>query len=153
MAKENVTDDLRAELKTLADTLEEVLNSSADKSKEEIGKLRSKAESALKRVVPAWVKPAMRFCVKRARPPRGRMIMFAKIRGQESGLVPPSGWCWVSCCRVADYGEYSTHAGARPARVLHWPAYRHAAGRNGGNTAAPGRRESWRRRKPTSSSC
>lgn len=26
MAKENVTDDLRAELKTLADTLEEVLN-------------------------------------------------------------------------------------------------------------------------------
>ncbi len=37
--------------------------------------------------------------------------MFAKIRGQESGLVPPSGWCWVSCCRVADYGEYSTHAG------------------------------------------
>ncbi len=53
MAKENVTDDLRAELKTLADTLEEVLNSSADKSKEEIGKLRSKAESALKRVVHA----------------------------------------------------------------------------------------------------
>ncbi|HHK9595622.1 TPA: YqjD family protein [Klebsiella pneumoniae] len=47
MAKENVTDDLRAELKTLADTLEEVLNSSADKSKEEMGKLRSKAESAL----------------------------------------------------------------------------------------------------------
>lgn len=46
MAKENVTDDLRAELKTLADTLEEVLNSSADKSKEEMGKLRSKAESA-----------------------------------------------------------------------------------------------------------
>ncbi len=35
MAKENVTDDLRAELKTLADTLEEVLNSSADESKEE----------------------------------------------------------------------------------------------------------------------
>ncbi|HBX2147389.1 TPA: DUF883 domain-containing protein [Klebsiella pneumoniae] len=48
MAKENVTDDLRAELKTLADTLEEVLNSSADKSKEEMRKLRSKAESALK---------------------------------------------------------------------------------------------------------
>jgi ElaB/YqjD/DUF883 family membrane-anchored ribosome-binding protein len=48
MAKDNVADDLRAELKTLADTLEEVLNSSTDKSKEEIGKLRSKAESALK---------------------------------------------------------------------------------------------------------
>ena len=48
MPKDNVADDLRAELKTLADTLEEVLNSSTDKSKEEIGKLRSKAESALK---------------------------------------------------------------------------------------------------------
>ena len=48
MAKDNVAEDLRAELKTLADTLEEVLNSSTDKSKEEIGKLRSKAESALK---------------------------------------------------------------------------------------------------------
>ena len=46
--KQASPDDLRAELKTLADTLEEVLNSSADKSKEEMGKLRSKAESALK---------------------------------------------------------------------------------------------------------
>ena len=45
MPKDNVADDLRAELKTLADTLEEVLNSSTDKSKEEIGKLRSKASS------------------------------------------------------------------------------------------------------------
>lgn len=81
MAKENVTDDLRAELKTLADTLEEVLNSSADKSKEEMGKLRSKAESALKEAALVWVKPAKRFFVKLVRPPRERMIMFAKIRG------------------------------------------------------------------------
>lgn len=48
MAKDNVAEDLRAELKYLADTLEEVLNSSTDKSKEELGKLRSKAESVLK---------------------------------------------------------------------------------------------------------
>ena len=48
MAKDNVAEDLRAELKNLADTLEEVLNSSTDKSKEELGKLRSKAESVLK---------------------------------------------------------------------------------------------------------
>lgn len=47
MAKENVTDDLRAELKTLADTGGST-KFSADKSKEEMGKLRSKAESALK---------------------------------------------------------------------------------------------------------
>lgn len=48
MSKDNATDSLRAELKTLADTLEEVLNTSADKSQEEIGKLRNKAECALK---------------------------------------------------------------------------------------------------------
>lgn len=48
MAKDNVAEDLRAELKNLADTLEEVLNSSTDKSKEELGKLRSRAESVLK---------------------------------------------------------------------------------------------------------
>lgn len=81
MAKENVTDDLRAELKTLADTLEEVLNSSADKSKEEMGKLRSKAESALKESRARLGETTKRFFVKLVRPPRERMIMFAKIRG------------------------------------------------------------------------
>lgn len=48
MSKENTSEHLRAELKSLADTLEEVLNSSTDKSKEELGKLRNKAERALK---------------------------------------------------------------------------------------------------------
>ncbi|MDF7679214.1 YqjD family protein [Enterobacteriaceae bacterium ESL0689] len=48
MPKDNVTDSLRAELKNLADTLEEVLNTSTDKSKEEMDKLRSKAENTLK---------------------------------------------------------------------------------------------------------
>jgi ElaB/YqjD/DUF883 family membrane-anchored ribosome-binding protein len=46
MSKEANTEHLRAELKSLADTLE-VLNSSGDKSKEELSKLRSKAEKAL----------------------------------------------------------------------------------------------------------
>ncbi|MDR9889589.1 YqjD family protein [Pseudenterobacter timonensis] len=48
MSKDNQSEYLRTELKSLADTLEEVLNSSTDKSKEELSKLRSKAESALK---------------------------------------------------------------------------------------------------------
>ncbi|MDX6020236.1 YqjD family protein [Scandinavium sp. V105_16] len=48
MSKDNTSEHLRTELKSLADTLEEVLNSSTDKSKEELGKLRSKAERALK---------------------------------------------------------------------------------------------------------
>ena len=47
MSKDTTSENLRAELKSLADTLEEVLNSSADKSKEEVSKLRSKAEQAL----------------------------------------------------------------------------------------------------------
>ena len=46
MSKDTTSENLRAELKSLADTLEEVLNSSADKSKEEVSKLRSKAECA-----------------------------------------------------------------------------------------------------------
>ena len=48
MSKVTTSEHLRAELKSLADTLEEELNSSTDKSKEELSKLRSKAESALK---------------------------------------------------------------------------------------------------------
>ncbi|WP_039056852.1 YqjD family protein [Enterobacter sp. Bisph1] len=47
MSKDN-SDHLRAELKSLADTLEEVLSNSSDKSKEELSKLRTKAEQALR---------------------------------------------------------------------------------------------------------
>lgn len=46
-SKDTTADHLRAELKSLTDTLEEVLSSSGDKSKEELSKLRSKAERAL----------------------------------------------------------------------------------------------------------
>ncbi|MEQ9887722.1 DUF883 family protein [Pectobacterium zantedeschiae] len=48
MAKDQNSEYLRAELKSLADTLEEVLSTSSDKSKAELDKLRNKAESALK---------------------------------------------------------------------------------------------------------
>jgi len=47
MSKDTTSDHLRAELKSLADTLEEVLSSSSSKSKEELSKLRNKAEQAL----------------------------------------------------------------------------------------------------------
>lgn len=47
MSKDN-SELLRVELKSLADTLEEVLSSSADKSKAEIDNLRDKAQRALK---------------------------------------------------------------------------------------------------------
>lgn len=47
MSKNNA-DHLRAELKSLADTLEEVLGNSGEKSKEELSKLRTKAEKALR---------------------------------------------------------------------------------------------------------
>ena len=48
MSKEHTTEHLRAELKSLSDTLEEVLSSSGEKSKEELSKIRSKAEQPLK---------------------------------------------------------------------------------------------------------
>ena len=48
MSKEHTTEHLRAELKSLSDTLEEVLSASGEKSKEELSKIRSKAEQALK---------------------------------------------------------------------------------------------------------
>ncbi|MCT4705425.1 YqjD family protein [Enterobacteriaceae bacterium H11S18] len=48
MSKDTTSEHLRAELKSLADTLEEVLNASTDKSKTELEKLRGKAEKALK---------------------------------------------------------------------------------------------------------
>ena len=41
MSKEHTTEHLRAELKSLSDTLEEVLSSSGEKSKEELSKIRS----------------------------------------------------------------------------------------------------------------
>ncbi|PHM62924.1 DUF883 family protein [Xenorhabdus ishibashii] len=48
MPQKKSSEDLRAELQSLADTLEEVLNSSGDNSKAELEKLRSKAERTLK---------------------------------------------------------------------------------------------------------
>ncbi|MDE1482240.1 YqjD family protein [Xenorhabdus bovienii] len=48
MPQKKNSEDLRTELQSLADTLEEVLNSSGDKSKAELEKLRSKAEKTLK---------------------------------------------------------------------------------------------------------
>ena len=47
MSKDTTSEHLRAELKSLADTLEEVLNSSADKSKEEVSKLRQRILTTL----------------------------------------------------------------------------------------------------------
>lgn len=48
MSKDTTSEHLRAELKSLADTLEEVLSASTDKSKSELERLRGKAEKALK---------------------------------------------------------------------------------------------------------
>lgn len=48
MSSKTASDHMRAELKSLADTLEEVLQTSTDKPKAELDKLRSKAENILK---------------------------------------------------------------------------------------------------------
>ena len=48
MSSKDNSDQLRSELGSLADTLEELLHSSADRSQEEFDKLKSKAEEVLK---------------------------------------------------------------------------------------------------------
>ncbi|MBD2783934.1 DUF883 domain-containing protein [Xenorhabdus sp. DI] len=48
MPQKKSSEDLRAELQSLADTLEEILNNAGDKPKAELEKLRSKAEKTLK---------------------------------------------------------------------------------------------------------
>ncbi|EMT6575850.1 TPA: DUF883 domain-containing protein [Providencia rettgeri] len=47
MSSNHSSEDLRAELKALADSLEAVLNDTGEKSKEEIESLKSKAKDAL----------------------------------------------------------------------------------------------------------
>ena len=86
MSKDTNADNLRAELKSLADTLEEVLNSSSDKSKEEISKLRSKAESALKE------RPN-----RPAKPRRVPTVMCVRTRGRAWVLGLRSVWYWACC--------------------------------------------------------
>lgn len=47
MAKNSSTEDLRAELAELANTLEDVLNQGRDKSQSELAKLHQRAQAAL----------------------------------------------------------------------------------------------------------
>ncbi len=81
MSKEHTTEHLRAELKSLSDTLEEVLSSSGEKSKEELSKIRSKAEQALKQSRYRLVKPVMPSPNKPVSRRRVLMSMCVKIRG------------------------------------------------------------------------
>ena len=81
MSKDTTSDHLRAELKSLADTLEEVLSSSSSKSKEELSKLRNKAEQARMRAATVWAKPAMCWRNRPVKPLRAPMSTYVKIRG------------------------------------------------------------------------
>ncbi len=87
MSKEHTTEHLRAELKSLSDTLEEVLSSSGEKSKEELSKIRSKAEQALKQSRYRLVKPVMPLPNKPVSRRRVPMSMCAKIRGRAWALA------------------------------------------------------------------
>ena len=111
MSKEHTTEHLRAELKSLSDTLEEVLSSSGEKSKEELSKIRSKAEQALKqsryRQETGDAIAKQTWCWRRRVP----MSMCAKIRGRAWALALQSVKCSAFCCRVVNYGD--TRARAR----------------------------------------
>lgn len=52
MSKDNTTEHLRAELKSLTDTLEEVLSSSGEKSKEELSKIQQSRARAEREPLP-----------------------------------------------------------------------------------------------------
>ncbi len=90
MSKEHTTEHLRAELKSLSDTLEEVLSSSGEKSKEELSKIRSKAEQALKQSRYRLVKPVMPLPNKPVSRRRVPMSMCVKIRGRAWALAQQS---------------------------------------------------------------
>lgn len=104
MSKDNATENLRAELKSLADTLEEVLSSSGDKSKEEMSKIRSKAEHAL-RESRHRLSETSDVIAKQTREARLKPITTcAKTHGQASALALQSVWCLVYCCRAVNNG-------------------------------------------------
>lgn len=113
MSKEHTTEHLRAELKSLSDTLEEVLSSSGEKSKEELSKIRSKAEQALKQ---------SRYRLGETGDAIAKQTREAAARADEYvrenpwagvGIGAASAWCWAFCCRVVNYGGHSSRARAR----------------------------------------
>lgn len=87
MSKEHTTEHLRAELKSLSDTLEEVLSSSGEKSKEELSKIRSKAEQALKQSRYRTGETGDAIADKPVSRRRVPMSMCAKIRGRAWALA------------------------------------------------------------------
>lgn len=90
MSKEHTTEHLRAELKSLSDTLEEVLSSSGEKSKEELSKIRSKAEQALKQSRYRTGETGDAIADKPVSRRRVPMSMCVKIRGRAWALAQQS---------------------------------------------------------------
>lgn len=89
----HTNEELRAELKSLADTLESVLNTAESKSKEEVDSLKKKHRPRWKIPVPVSRKGKSRLCSRQKRSQAKPIIMSAKIRGPESVSVPLSVWC------------------------------------------------------------
>lgn len=97
MSKDTTSENLRAELKSWRTPLEEVLNSSADKSKEEVSKLRSKAEQALKESRYRLGETGDALAKQTREALRAQTNMYVIIHGRVWVLAPQWVWCWVSC--------------------------------------------------------
>jgi ElaB/YqjD/DUF883 family membrane-anchored ribosome-binding protein len=95
MSKEANTEHLRAELKSLADTLEEVLSTSGDKSKEELSKLRSKAEKALQESRYRLGETGMPLPARPAKPLQEPTNMYVKTHGPAWALARRLASCWA----------------------------------------------------------
>lgn len=100
MAQEPNTEQLRAELRSLGDTLEEVLRSSSDKSKAELEKLRDKAESVLKESREHLNDTGERITAQAREATQCADDFVHKTPGPGLASVPPSAWCWA-CCWLA----------------------------------------------------
>lgn len=97
MSKDITSENLRAELKSLADTLEEVLSSSSEKSRSELDKLRNKAQNALKDTR-ARLSDSGDLIAQTTRDAAGRADVYVRDNpGPALVSVLLSGWYWACC--------------------------------------------------------
>ncbi len=93
MPQDKTSEHLRAELKSLADTLEEVLQSSTDKPKAELDKLRAKAENALKDTRVRLSETSDKIAAQPKRSQLKRITTYMTIHGLAYVSVLLLAWC------------------------------------------------------------
>lgn len=104
MSKDTSSEHLRAELKNLADTLEEVLSSSTEKSKGELDKLRNKARVALDSSRERLGESSERIAATTREAAQKPKATCVKIHGMVWVSVQRLASHWACSFRVDNYG-------------------------------------------------